>query len=69
MENWRVSLFGERLHVIVDEEAATGIRSITDKLAREGLKVINAREQPYSLEDVFIAVVEKMRREGKSAEE
>jgi ABC-2 type transport system ATP-binding protein len=69
MENWRVSLFGDRLHVIVDEDAATGIRNVTDKLTREGIKVANAREQPYSLEDVFIAVVEKMRKEGKSAEE
>jgi ABC-2 type transport system ATP-binding protein len=69
MENWRVSLFGDRLHVIVDEEAATGIRTVSEKLANEGIHVANVREQPYSLEDVFIAVVEKMRKEGKSAEE
>ncbi len=69
MENWRVSLFGDRLHVIVDEEAGTGIRNITNRLTSEGISVANAREQPYSLEDVFIAVVEKMRKEGKSAEE
>ena len=31
MERWRVSLFGDRLHVIVDEDAATGI-NITDRL-------------------------------------
>src|SRR5437870_5279873 len=69
MENWRVSLFGDRLHVIVDEDAATGIRNITNKLTSEGIQVANAREQPYSLEDVFIAVVERMRKEGKAAEE
>jgi len=69
MENWRVSLFGDRLHVIVDEEAATGIRTVSEKLANEGIYVANVRVQPYSLEDVFIAVVEKMRKEGKSAEE
>jgi ABC-2 type transport system ATP-binding protein len=69
LERWRVSLFGDRLHVIVDEDAETGIRKITDTLSREGVHVSRAREQSYSLEDVFIAVVEKMRKEGKSVEE
>jgi ABC-2 type transport system ATP-binding protein len=69
LERWRVSLFGDRLHVIVDEDAETGIRRITDTLSRAGVHVSKAREQSYSLEDVFIAVVEKMRKEGKSAEE
>ena len=69
MDRWRVSLFGDRLHVIVDEDADTGIRNLSDQLKREGISVSRAREQTYSLEDVFIAVVEQMRREGKSAEE
>lgn len=69
LERWRVSLFGDRLHVIVDEDAETGIRRITDTLLGDGIKVSKAREQSYSLEDVFIAVVEKLRKEGKSTEE
>ncbi|HJZ81462.1 MAG TPA: ATP-binding cassette domain-containing protein [Pyrinomonadaceae bacterium] len=69
LDRWRVSLFGDRLHVIVDEDATTGIRNLTDRLERKGIKISRAREQSYSLEDVFIAVVEQMRREGKSAEE
>ena len=69
MERWRVSLFGDRLHVIVDEDAPTGIRNLTEKLTSKDIRVSKAREQSYSLEDVFIAVVEKMRKEGKSAEE
>jgi ABC-2 type transport system ATP-binding protein len=69
LDRWRVSLFGARLHVIVDEDATTGIQNITEKLSREGIQVSRAREQSYSLEDVFIAVVEKLRKEGKSAEE
>src|SRR5437764_11614016 len=69
MENWRVSLFGDRLHVIVDEEATTGIRTVSEKLSRERIKVTRAETGPYSLEDVFIAIVEKMRSEGKRAEE
>ena len=69
IDRWRVSLFGDRLHVVVDEDAVTGIRNITQRLERKGIQVRSAREQAYSLEDVFIAVVEQMRREGKSAEE
>lgn len=69
MESWRVSLFGERLHVVVDEEIESAIRRITDRLAQENIRVMRASQVPYSLEDVFIAVVEQMRHEGKSATE
>jgi ABC-2 type transport system ATP-binding protein len=69
MERWRVSLFGDRLHVIVDEDAQTGIRNIVERLAHAGINVESASEEPYSLEDVFITVVEQMRKEGKAAEE
>jgi ABC-2 type transport system ATP-binding protein len=69
MDRWRISLFGDRLHVIVDEDPETGIRNVTNRLAAAGIKVTRAHEEPYSLEDVFIAVVEQMRREGRAAEE
>jgi ABC-2 type transport system ATP-binding protein len=67
-EPWRVALFGSRLHVITEEDAATGIQSITMKLEANGVRVINAREERFSMEDVFIAVVEKERRRGKVAQ-
>ena len=69
MESWRVSLFGDRLHVVVDEDAATAVKRITDRLARDGIRVTSAGEENFSLEDVFISVVERMKAEGKSAEE
>lgn len=69
MEGWRVSLFGERLHVVVDEDPESSIKRISERLGREQINVSSAEVVPYSLEDVFIAVVEKMRREGKRAEE
>ena len=69
MERWRVSLFGERLHVITDEDAASGISHITTRLAREGIRVLKAYEEPYSLEDVFIVVVERARKMGLAATE
>jgi ABC-2 type transport system ATP-binding protein len=69
MDRWRISLFGDRLHVIVDEDTETGIKNITSRLAAAGITVNRAHEEPYSLEDVFIAVVEQMRKEGRAAEE
>jgi ABC-2 type transport system ATP-binding protein len=66
-ESWRVSLFGERLHVITDEEPGNAIKETTKRLEEKGLHVISARENRFSLEDVFISIVEKARPPGKSA--
>jgi ABC-2 type transport system ATP-binding protein len=61
-EAWRVSLFGDRLHVIVDEDVESGIRGLREQLHTAGIQVLRAYEEPYSLEDVFITVVEKVRK-------
>ena len=61
-ERWRVSLFGDRLHVIVDEEVELEIGRLRQQLQAAGVSVLKAYEEPYSLEDVFIAIVEKMRK-------
>jgi ABC-2 type transport system ATP-binding protein len=66
-EHWRVALFGDRLHVITDEDIDTATRSITSKLEANGIRVIHVREEHFSMEDVFIAVVENARRQGKVA--
>ncbi|MGD0134668.1 MAG: ATP-binding cassette domain-containing protein [Bryobacteraceae bacterium] len=68
-ERWRVSLFGERLHIITEDDAATAERTTTQTLEANGVRVINAREGRFSLEDVFISVVERARQEGKVAVE
>jgi ABC-2 type transport system ATP-binding protein len=64
-ERWRVSLFGNRLHVVTDEDVDAGKRTTMEKLGSNGIRVIGAREQPFSLEDVFISVIEKARQQGK----
>jgi ABC-2 type transport system ATP-binding protein len=69
MEHWRVSLFGDRLHVIVDEDASSGIERLRQNLSNEGIKVWKAYEERFSLEDVFIKVVEQARKDGKVATE
>ena len=60
MESWRVSLFGERLHVVVDEDPDAATKHLSERLDREQISVTRAETLPYSLEDVFIAIVEKM---------
>lgn len=68
-ERWRVSLFGDRLHIIRDEEPGHAIGEIVHKLEENGARVLSAREERFSLEDVFISVVEKARQQGKVAVE
>jgi len=59
MEPWRVSPFGDRLHVIVDDDPGVAARRLEAWLARDGIRVLEATEQDYSLEDVFLAIAEK----------
>ncbi len=69
MESWRVSLFGDRLHVVVEEDAPLAIARLRQQLGAQGIQVLDAYQERTSLEDVFIAVVEQARRAGKVAEE
>jgi ABC-2 type transport system ATP-binding protein len=62
LPSWRVALFGDRLHVIVDGEAAEAGRGLAARLERDGIRVLEVTEQDYSLEDVFIVIVERSRR-------
>ena len=65
-ERWRVSRFGPRLHVITDDDVEAGARATTRELEKHGIRVIDIREQRFSLEDVFISVVEKARARGRA---
>jgi ABC-2 type transport system ATP-binding protein len=68
-ERWRVALFGDRLHVITDDDVRRGEQATTAKLNAFGVRVLQARETRFSLEDVFIGIVEKARLEGKAGAE
>ncbi len=68
-ERWRVSLFGDRLHVITDDNLEAGHDATVAKLVAAGIGIQSVVEEQYSLEDVFIAVVEKARRQGKVGSE
>jgi ABC-2 type transport system ATP-binding protein len=67
MERWRVSLFGDRLHVITDDEPERGKQLTAEMLEANGVHVISARKGRFSMEDVFISLVEKARQQGKVA--
>jgi ABC-2 type transport system ATP-binding protein len=69
MERWRVSIFGSRLHVITEDEAEVAKGALTAELKQGGIDVEDVQEETYSLEDVFIAVVEKARARGSFAKE
>ena len=69
LDRWRVSLFGYRLHVITDDSVETAERSLRRWLADNDIQVISIRESGFSLEDVFISVVEKAREQGLAAPE
>jgi ABC-2 type transport system ATP-binding protein len=68
-ERWRVSLFGDRLHVITEDDVESAMRDTSARLRAAGIQVLDAHEETYSLEDVFIVMVEKARAQGKVAAE
>jgi ABC-2 type transport system ATP-binding protein len=64
-ERWRVSLFGDRLHVLTDSDVQAGTRATQKTLEADGIRVLSVREVRFSLEDAFISVVEQARLQGK----
>jgi ABC-2 type transport system ATP-binding protein len=62
LDGWRVSLFGDRLHVITDEENQE--QRIAEKLKANGIEVRSVRQSRFSMEDVFISVVAQAQQRG-----
>jgi ABC-2 type transport system ATP-binding protein len=67
LEPWRVSLFGDRVHVIVEGDVAAAARRLEARLAQDGVRVLEATEQDYTLEDVFLVLAERGLRAGRPA--
>jgi hypothetical protein len=53
---------------VVDEDAEAGITRIKNELSKANIQVTRAHEEPYSLEDVFIGIVERSRNGNSAAE-
>ena len=64
LEGWRVSIFGDRLHVVLDDPDRD-LASVIDVLAQSQIQTHSTRPIPFSLEDAFISVVQ--RTEGGTA--
>jgi ABC-2 type transport system ATP-binding protein len=62
-DRWRVSIFGARLHTILDDPDAQ-IPQIETWLKEAGVTVQSHQETDFSLEDVFISVVDQARQRG-----
>ncbi len=58
LESWRVSIFGDRLHVVLDnpEREMSEIRSF---LQKSQININSIRTIPFSLEDAFIGTVQR----------
>jgi ABC-2 type transport system ATP-binding protein len=59
----RVSIFGSRLHTILDEPTSQ-IPEVEGLLQSNDIQIQSHREIEFSLEDVFISVVEQARQRG-----
>ncbi|MCL6434029.1 MAG: ATP-binding cassette domain-containing protein [Leptolyngbyaceae cyanobacterium HOT.MB2.61] len=58
LASWRVSIFADRLHVVVDNPE-TDMPQLRSILQSSGLNIQSLRPIPYSLEDAFIGTVQR----------
>lgn len=65
LDRWRVSIFGDRVHVVVDGSPEQELPALRQWLTSQGVVVQRAEAVEFSLEDVFISLVERSRRQGK----
>jgi len=67
VDPWRVSLFGDRIHVMVDGDPDRAARDLAARLERDGIRVLATADQDYSLEDVFLLVVQQHKDADQAA--
>ena len=58
LEPWRVSIFGDHLHVVLDDPDAQ-TAEIGSQLEQAGISIQSLRPIPFSLEDAFIGIVQR----------
>jgi ABC-2 type transport system ATP-binding protein len=63
LEPWRVSIFGDRLHVVLDDPD-TEIPKLRSTLEEAQLKIHSLRPIPFSLEDAFIGIVQRAQQKN-----
>jgi ABC-2 type transport system ATP-binding protein len=58
LESWRVSIFGDRLHIVLDNPDQD-LPEVQTFLEASQIQIQSARSIPFSLEDAFISVVQR----------
>jgi ABC-2 type transport system ATP-binding protein len=58
LDSWRVAIFGDRLHLVLDRPEKE-LKPLLEALKKQEIKVYGQRIIPFSLEDVFISTVER----------
>ncbi|MGC1310002.1 MAG: ATP-binding cassette domain-containing protein [Phormidesmis sp.] len=58
LEDWRVSIFGDRLHLVLDNPERE-LPEVKQWLQAKQIEVSSARPIPFSLEDAFIGIVQR----------
>ncbi|MBA3995521.1 MAG: ABC transporter ATP-binding protein [Cyanobacteria bacterium DS2.3.42] len=67
LESWRVSVFADSLHIVVDNPDIE-LPKIIDVARAAGIEVVEARPLPFSLEDSFISIVKRAASGNSSTE-
>jgi ABC-2 type transport system ATP-binding protein len=65
LEPWRVALFGDRLHLVLDNPEQD-LSQVRQSLADNQINIYLERTIPFSLEDAFIGIVQRVEA-GKSS--
>jgi ABC-2 type transport system ATP-binding protein len=63
MEPWRVSIFGSNLHLVLNQPEIEKPQ-IANAIKEAGAEIITERDVPFSLEDAFIGIVQRSRRDN-----
>ncbi len=58
LEDWRVSIFGDRLHLVLDNPD-TELPQLQAWLSSQQIYLQNLRPIPFSLEDAFIGIIQR----------
>lgn len=65
IDAWRVSIFADRLHVVLDD-APSELPKIKTLLQTNNVRIINEQPVPFSLEDAFIGIVQRAAARARS---
>jgi ABC-2 type transport system ATP-binding protein len=65
LESWRVSIFGDRLHLVLDNPEQD-LSQVRQSLGDNQINIYLERIIPFSLEDAFIGIVQRVEA-GKSS--